>query len=183
MTTTLEAPVHTTVVGVFDNHARARVAVEDLRRAGFPDDRIGFMGPEPGAPVGRAVDHDPAEAAGVGAAVGAAAGGAAGLVVAAAMFTPIGPVVLGGALATWLATVGVGVTAGAALGALVGFGLPEHEARWYEGELKAGRTLVLVHEADERAEDARHILRRHGGSVQEPSEFGSYGTGLPATPF
>lgn len=178
MATTLEAPVHTTVVGVFDDRASARAAIEDLRRAGFTHQRIGFIGPDAQTRKSSSeltVDED----VGIGAALGGAAGGAAGIVVALGMLVPAGPIVAGGAILAYLASVG----AGAATGALIGLGIPESDANWYEGQLKAGRILVTVHEADERADDARSILRHNGASVREPSDIGTYGTGLPATPY
>ena len=54
---------------------------------------------------------------------------------------------------------------------------------WQEAEMRDGKTILTVEEADERAEDARDILRRHGATIREPSPIGTYGTGLPATPF
>jgi hypothetical protein len=42
---------------------------------------------------------------------------------------------------------------------------------------------VTIHDADQRAEDAREILRKHGATVREPSAVGTYGTGVPATPY
>ena len=187
MSSPLTEPIHTTVVGVFDTPAAARAAVEDLRRAGFSDPLIGFITPD--AMTRRKIDRKEddgitvEEGATAGAAIGAALGGTAGLVVAAAMLSPIGPAVVGGAIAAWLASLGVGAAAGSAIGALIGMGVSEEESRWYEGELKKGRSLVLVEQADERAEEAREILRHHSGEVREPSPVGVYGTGVPATPY
>jgi hypothetical protein len=182
MATTLQAPVHTTVIGVFEDRASARSAIENLRRAGFSDDWIGYISPEPRterAKEGNNVE----ESTGIGAAIGAAAGGVAGLAAAVAIFPPIGPILLGGAFVAWLATAGAGAATGAVVGALVGLGVSEDDAGWYEEQVKHGRTLVTVHETDERSEDARSIIRHHGGEIHEPSELGSYGTGLPATPY
>jgi hypothetical protein len=62
----------------------------------------------------------------------------------------------------------IGVAAvGGALGTLVGLGVPEHEARYYEPELHAGRTLVSVR-APGRYEEASAILRRHGAAEAAP---------------
>jgi len=47
------------------------------------------------------------------------------------------------------------------VGALIGAGVPEHEARYYHQEFEAGRTIVTVH-ADGRADEAMAILRRFG---------------------
>jgi hypothetical protein len=182
MSTALRAPVHTTVIGVFEDRAGARSAIENLRQAGFPDSRIGYISPEPRTE--RTKDNGSVEeSTGIGAAIGAAAGGAAGLAVAAAIFPPIGPILLGGAFAAWIATAGAGAATGAVVGALVGLGVSEDDAGWYQEQVQRGRTLVTVHEADERSEDARSIIRHHGGEIHEPSELGTYGTGLPATPY
>lgn len=183
MATALEAPVHTIVIGVFEDRASARTAIENLRRAGFPDSRLGFISPEP---TTRRRNEDSSvvdDPTGIGAAVGAAAGAAAGLAVAAAVFPPVGPAIVGGALAAWLATVGTGAATGAVVGTLVGLGISEAEAEWYEEQLKRGRTLVTVHDSDERSEDARSIIRHAGGEIHGPTEIGTYGTGLPATPY
>jgi hypothetical protein len=183
MATALEAPVHTTVIGVFEDRASARTAIANLRHAGFLDDHIGFISPEPR--IRRTKDETTVvdDPTGIGAAVGAVAGGMAGLAVGAAIFAPIGPAIIGGAFVAWLAAAGTGAATGAVVGTLIGLGISEHEVEWFENQLKAGRTLVTVHEADERAEDARSIIRHHGGEIHEPSELGTYGTGLPATPY
>ena len=65
-----------------------------------------------------------------------------------------------------LASAGAGATVGTVVGGLIGLGIPEDEAAYYEDELKGGRTLVTVHAEDSafgRAADAREILSRHGG--------------------
>jgi hypothetical protein len=62
-------------------------------------------------------------------------------------------------------------------------GPDDDDGRWYEGDLRAGHTIVSVHDADERSEDGREILRKHGATIREPTSVGSYGTGLVATPF
>ena len=183
MTTANATPVHTTVVGVFDDMARARAALDDLRVGGFTDEQVGYVAPGPRPRVGDGQNTQWEEGAEVGAALGATAGGAAGVAAAVSLLTPAGPAVIGGALATWLATLGAGTAAGGLLGALVGLGFPEDHGRWYESEVQAGRTIVTIHDADERAEDAREILRKHGATIREPSLVGTYGTGLPATPF
>jgi hypothetical protein len=182
MTTPMADPVHTTVVGIFDQTFEARRAVEDLRPAGFSDAQIGFITPYDST---GAVDGETKweEGAGVGAAVGASIGGVAGLVAATAMLSPIGPALVGGAIAAGLASLGAGAAAGTVFGALIGLGIPENESRWYEGELQKGRSLVIVQNADERAEDAREILRHHGATIGEPALVGTYGTGVPSTPY
>jgi hypothetical protein len=51
------------------------------------------------------------------------------------------------------------------VGALVGWGIPEEDAKYYEGEVKAGRYLVTVDPRD-RTDDARTVFTRHGGTYR-----------------
>jgi hypothetical protein len=191
-----------TIVGVFSHRAKAEAAVEDLRRAGFRDDQIGIVA-RTGDTAGTStraltheqfkertgLSHDPThsqweEGAGVGAAAGAATGAGLGLAVAAGLIPGIGPVIAGGTLAAILVSTGTGAAVGAVLGGLIGLGVPEQEAAYYDTEFRSGRTVVTVR-ADERSADAWNILVRHGaydyerrGEAEAPR-----GTGLEATPY
>src|ERR671936_1311148 len=146
-----------TVVGVFETTDRADRAVQELRRAGFRDDQIGY------AVRGAEGQTDTAGAgskAGEGLAAGAVIGGIVGA--AAALLIPgIGPVIAGGVLASVLGGAAVGAAAGGILGALVGMGIPEEEASYYESEFQAGRILVTVNCAG-RCDEAREVMRRFG---------------------
>jgi uncharacterized protein (TIGR02271 family) len=157
----MSMPQRTTVVGVFNTRDRAEDAVRELRDAGFRDDQIGFAVKDGGAPVGTTtVAESTGDAAG-GAATGAVVGGLLGA--AAALLIPgIGPVLALGTLGgTVLAGAAAGAGLGALAGALIGMGVPEEEARYYEGEFNQGRVLVTVR-ADDRAPDAERILREWG---------------------
>ncbi len=136
-----------TAAAVFDTREQADFAADELRRAGFGDEQIGV--------AVRAGDVVPASQH---VAAGAALGMLGGLALAAGSLTPAAPVLVGGALAGMLA----GGAAGAAVGGLAGIGLSDDEARLYEAEVAAGRTLVTVR-ADERYDEAVTILRRCGG--------------------
>jgi hypothetical protein len=183
----------TTVIGVFDGHAEARRAIEELRRAGFPDDHLGIIGPDWRGTT-RAVENrsglsnDPTHTRWEeGTAIGAAAGGATGLglgiAVATGLIPPLGSVVAGGTLVALLASTGAGAVIGGVAGGLAGLGVPEDEARWGEAELNRGRILVAVRGEAARADEARDVIRRSGGRVREPADLGTYGTGLMATPY
>jgi hypothetical protein len=179
---------HTTVVGVFPDPASARQAVAELRSAGFADNQIGVLAADSRTASEESTNPDSShtlweEGAGVGAAAGAATGLGLGLAVAAGLIPAIGPVIAGGTLVALLASAGTGAAAGAVAGGLIGLGVPESDAEHYEQEVRSGRLLVTVHNADERADDARNILRRNNGTVREPTDIGTYGTGLPATPY
>ena len=146
-----------TAVGVFTDFTHAEQAVEALRSAGFPSDRIGFIADDPAK-----VEAPPVEShtqAGKGAVVGAALGAAVGLAVAAVVLPVAGPVIVGGLLAGVLGGAVTGGASGGVFGALIGLNVPEEEARHCEQQFHSGRSLVTVHAGD-RYEEAVAILCR-----------------------
>jgi hypothetical protein len=150
------------VVGVFHDRRSAELAVNELRRLGFGDERIGVAARD-GEPVAStAAEGSQWE---TGAATGAVAGGATGtllgIAVAAGLIPGVGPAIAGGLLGGLLASAATGAVAGSLLGALIGLGVPEEEAAYYQGEFEAGRVLVTV-KADDRAAEVRSVLRQHG---------------------
>jgi hypothetical protein len=188
MATTYATDTRTSAVAAFADRDRAKDAIAALRRNGFSDDQIGLLGPYERVTTDRSgLPNDPTnskweEGAGLGAAGGAAIGLGLGAAVMAGLLGPLG-VVAGGPLVALLASAGTGAAAGSVVGGLIGLGVPEEEARWYESEVTSGRTLVTVHDADDRIDEARRILRDHGGSVRDADEIGTYGSGLTATPY
>lgn len=124
-----------TVVGVFEECARAEDAVADLERAGFRVDQIGIVEPENGGAAGGVTADDaPSGDPGVrimGAAIGTLLGAAGAI-----LLPGIGPVIVGGALLAPLAGAAAGATAGAVVGSLVDMGLSEQEATYYERQLE-----------------------------------------------
>src|SRR4029079_13207366 len=109
---------------------------------------------------------------GAGAATGAVAG--AGLAalwslgISFGVIPVIGPILAAGPIAAAILSAAGGAAAGGLLGALVGMGIPEEDAKYYEGEIHAGNTLVTVH-ADGRYDEAWNILLRHGAYNRETS--------------
>ncbi|MDB5308678.1 MAG: hypothetical protein JWO38_2880 [Gemmataceae bacterium] len=191
MNTSTTNPRETTVVGVFNGFAEARRAVETLRAAGYTDDMIGVLGPDPDHKTehhhtGLLTDATHTrweEGAGIGAAAGGAAGLGLGLAVAAGLISPLAPVVAGGALLALLASAGTGAAVGTVVGALCGLGIPEEDACWYAKELDAGRVVVTVHPDREDVEAVADTLRKCGAEVKSGAGIGVYGTGLTATPY
>jgi uncharacterized protein (TIGR02271 family) len=163
------------VVGVFDNHEDARVAIEALKDAGFDANTISILTPDRRAT--REIAEDTGSQAAGGAATGALAGGVLGgiggwLVGIGALAIPgVGPFIAAGAFASALGGAALGAGVGAIAGALVGMGVPEEHAEYYEGEAKAGRTLVTVKAAD-RYTDAQRIMREHGAYDVESRHAG-----------
>src|SRR5919199_5876931 len=185
-----QATQRSTVVGVFHDRRRAEEAVQELHRAGFGDDQIGFAAREGEAPEGSAAigeGHEGGEA-GEGAAKGAVGGGIIGAVLGAlatGLIPGIGPVIAGGLLAGIVGGAVVGAAGGGLLGALTGsMGVPEEEARYYDQEFKSGRTIVTV-KADGRYDEAQRILRDYDAydvSSQPGGAAAHTGTGSGATP-
>jgi uncharacterized protein (TIGR02271 family) len=145
-----------TVIGVFENRAAAERAVASLKADGYKDDQIGLIGK----------DSAGASQAGKGAAIGAGVGAVATAGIGAAVMTGIipvvGPVLALGPIAATLINLAGGAAGGGLAGALVGYGIPDEDAKFYENELKAGRYLVTV-DACDRVEKARTIYAREGG--------------------
>ena len=165
MATTTER--QSTVVGVFEDRPQADAAVSELRKAGFREDQIGVASRQAEG-EGEAATTTTGEqgtkwetGAITGALAGVGLGGLVGLGIMAGVIPVIGPVIAGGTLAVILANAAGGAAIGGLLGALTGAGIPEEEARYYQGEFEAGRTLVTV-TADGRYDEAVAILRRHG---------------------
>jgi hypothetical protein len=174
-----------TIVGVFVNPAEARRAVSEVRRAGFREDQIGVVSraeghTDAGVPAAdRASESKVAEGTAIGAATGAGVGALWALGIAAGVLPVIGPVIAGGLLASVLASAGGGAIVGGILGALVGLGIPEHEARYYEGEVNAGRSLVVV-KPEGGTVDAVAVLRSCGAyDMQSAGSRAGTASGAP----
>lgn len=155
-----------TVVGVFHSPAEAQQAIRQLKSAGFSDSEIGVA--SHGSDETH-LEHDAIEGegtmSGTGATVGATAGLGAGalwgLGIVAGVLPAIGPVIAGGALAAIAASAAGTAVAGGVLGALIGLGVPEEEAEFYQSEFEQGRTVVTVKATGERYRNALQILDRY----------------------
>jgi hypothetical protein len=152
-----------TVIGVFQTRTGAEDAIQELRRAGFPDESIGMVARTvEGKVVAEKGGQTMAEQGlAAGAVVGAGAGALVGLGVLAGTIPVIGPAIAVGTLGTILSNAAAGAAVAGVVGALVGLGIPEEDARYYEEELRGGRYLVSV-EANDRAPEAWGVLYRFG---------------------
>jgi Protein of unknown function (DUF2934) len=157
---------HTAVFGIYSTKANIEKAVIALQTAGFRSDEVSVLIPGPGsnalvteksskAPEGAAMG------AGSGAVVGAALGWLAGN--GALALPGFGPLIAAGPIASALAGVGVGGTVGGITGALIGLGIPQYEAKRYEGHVTKGGSLISVHCASpNRVKRAKQIMRDTG---------------------
>src|SRR4029077_10938153 len=87
------------------------------------------------------------EGATTGAGTGVVLAGAMGwlLGIGAIAIPGLGPFIAAGAIMAALAGAGVGGAVGGITGALIGMGIPEYEAKRYEGRVKDGGILLSVH--------------------------------------
>lgn len=159
-----------TIVGVFNERSDADRAIAELRQTEFRNDQIGVVTRDD---QGRTVikneeeiETESREAVTVGTIAGAGIGGLVGLGVLVGAIPVIGPALAVGTLATILTNAAGGAVIAGLGGALMGWGVPEQHARFYDGHFQAGRILVTVH-TDDRYEQARAILESHGGFHHE----------------
>jgi hypothetical protein len=153
-----------TVVGVFEDRLHANKAITELHEAGFDQSQIGVaMRHAEGAGDVGAPEHDSHATSGAltGALTGLGLGALAGLGVLAGVVPVVGPAIAAGTLGVILSNAAAGAGIAGLLGALVGAGLPEHEAKYYQGEFEAGRAIVTVN-AGSKSDEATSILRRCG---------------------
>jgi len=163
--TTISAQ-RTTAVAVFDNHADAQRAVQQLRQMGFTESQISVATRSDKSTHDATAADDKskgmAAGAGAGAAAGAGAGALWGLGIAIGVLPAIGPVIAGGALAAIIASAATGAAAAGIVGALIGLGVPEDEAARFEQEFQAGRTIVTVKAPGGQYAQVVNILDRAG---------------------
>jgi hypothetical protein len=139
----------TSVFGIYPSAIVAERAVDSLVRAGFSDNAISVLLPD--AQGTRDFAHEKntkaPEGTTTGVATGGAIGGTLGLLagIGALAIPGVGPFIAAGPIMGALAGLGVGGAVGGLVGALVGMGIPEYEAKRYEGRLKEGGVLLSVH--------------------------------------
>lgn len=117
----------------------------------------------------RTVGHDKSSKAPEGAVTGAGAGGVLGgalgwLVGIGALAIPgLGPFIAAGPILAALSGAAVGAAVGGATGGLIGLGIPEYQAKVYEGRLREGNSLIAVHaDSAEELKRAKQIFQDCG---------------------
>jgi hypothetical protein len=157
-------------VGVFTDHAQANRAVDELKRRGFRNDQIGVAGRDWRSQGASKSDTDTmvGEGALAGALTGAGLGGLVGLGVLSGMIPVIGPAIAAGTLGVLLTNAAGGAVIASIVGALVGAGVSEEDASYYEGEIKSGRYLVTVR-TDGRFDEVKDVFQRYGACERSAS--------------
>jgi hypothetical protein len=159
---------NTAVFGIYATPATAENGVDHLLSLGFANSAISVLLPDD--ETTRAFAHEKNTKAPEGTAAGATTGGIIGgtlglLAGIGALAIPgIGPLIAAGPIVAALAGVGAGGAVGGIVGALVGMGIPEYEAKRFEGAVKGGGTLLSVHcDTSEQVSRAKQALRDTGG--------------------
>ncbi len=158
---------NTAAFGLYRTVEALQAAVDTLRAEGFRSEDVSVLYPDNvGSKDLATVKATKApEGAATGAGSGAVIGGVLGwLVGIGALAIPgLGPFIAAGPIVAALAGVGAGGALGGIAGALVGMGIPEYEAKRYEGRIKGGGYLLSVHCDDsEWTKRAKEILERTG---------------------
>jgi hypothetical protein len=163
------ASKNTAAFGIYPDQTSVEEAVDTFKRAGFRNTDISVLFPENSGTKDFA--HEKHTKAPEGAATGGLSGGIIGgalgwLVGIGALAIPgIGPFVAAGPIVAVLSGVGVGGALGGLAGALIGVGIPEYEARRYEGRIRNGGILISVHcDSSDWIKRAREVLEETGAT-------------------
>jgi len=158
---------NTAVFGIYKSPMAAERAVDQILAAGFSNNDISVLLPDNQSSKEFAHEKNTKAPEGTttGATTGGVIGGTLGLLagIGALAIPGVGPFIAAGPIMAALAGVGVGGAVGGLIGALVGMGIPEYEAKRYEGRIKEGGVLLSVHCAtSEDISRAKNLLKSTG---------------------
>jgi hypothetical protein len=173
----------TAVFGIYQNVKQAERTVDDLLAAGFSNDDISVLLPDNEGTKDFAHDKSTKAPEGTTAGVttGGIIGGTLGLLAGIGVLAipGVGPFIAAGPIMGALAGLGVGGAVGGLIGALIGMGIPEYEAKRYEGHINAGGILLSVHcDTSEKITRAKDLLKHTG--AQDISSSSEASADLPA---
>jgi hypothetical protein len=158
---------NTAVFGIYKNSVQAERAVDRIVAAGFSQNDISVLLPD--TQSSKEFAHEKNTKAPEGTTTGVTAGGVMGgtlglLAGVGALAIPgLGPFIAAGPIMGALAGLGVGGAVGGLIGALVGMGIPEYEAKRYEGRVKDGGVLLSVHcDSSDKIARAKDLLKDTG---------------------
>ncbi|MBY9078478.1 general stress protein [Paenibacillus sp. HN-1] len=150
------------IIGIFETEREATKAIQELQARGIPNEEISVVTKD--RDELNTITEETAtmapEGVATGAATGGVVGGLAGLLagIGALAIPGIGPFIVAGPIAALLTGAALGAGAGGLVGGLVGLGIPEDEAKEYEGYVNEGKIMVLVDD-DGRDSDIHNIFR------------------------
>jgi hypothetical protein len=158
------------------NREQAETIVDALKSAGFASTDISVLLPD--TPATRDFAHEQNTKVPEGATTGVVAGMGTGAIlgwlagIGTLAIPGVGPFIAAGPIMAALGGAAVVGATGGIIGALVGMGIPEYEAKHYDGKVNSGDTLISVHTDDSDQENtAREIYERLGGEdIKSTSE-------------
>lgn len=164
------------IVGIFETEQEATRAIEGLQNQGFSNDEISVITRDRDELKNISEDTGTKAPEGIatGAATGGVVGGVTGLLagIGALAIPGIGPILAAGPIVATLTGAAVGAGAGGLVGGLIGLGIPEEEAKEYEGYVESGKILVLV-EDNGRGVQAHEVFWGNR-SLNTPRYEGTY---------
>jgi hypothetical protein len=174
---------NTAVFGIYRSASLAEKAVDRLLEAGFRNDDVSVLLPDEQSSKNFAHEKNTKAPEGTttGATTGGVIGGTLGLLagIGALAIPGVGVFIAAGPIMSVLAGIGVGGTVGGLVGALVGMGIPEYEAKRYEGHIKDGGVLLSAHcDTSDQITRAKKILEVTG--AQDISSTGEASADKPA---
>jgi len=156
------------VFGLVSSETQAEQIVNELQSAGFAGSDISVLFPDKQGTRDFAHEQNTKapEGAVTGGVAGGVAGGALGLLagIGALAIPGLGPFIAAGPIMATLSGAAAGATVGGIAGALVGMGIPELEAKRYEGKIKDGNILLAVHIDDSDQQKAAKDILEDGGA-------------------
>lgn len=158
---------NTAVFGIYKSSTQAEHAVDRIAAGGFSHNDISVLLPDTKTTGDFAHEKNTKapEGATTGVTTGGAIGGTLGLLagIGALAIPGVGPLIAAGPIMASLAGLGVGSAVGGLIGALVGMGIPEYEAKRYEGRVKDGGVLLSVHcDTSDEVSKAKDLLKLTG---------------------
>src|SRR3977135_584934 len=172
---------NTAVFGIYPTAEHAERAVDALIPAGFMSPDISVLLPDTRSTkeFAHVKETKAPEGTAAGVTTGGVIGGTLGVLagVGALAIPGVGPFIAAGPIMAGLAGLGVGGAVGGLVGALVGMGIPEYEAKRYEGRVKDGGVLLSVHcDTSDDTSRATDLLKTTGAEdISSAGEASSAG--------
>jgi len=157
------------VMCIVANRTQAESIVSNLRSSGFSNDDVSALFPDTAGTKDFAHEQNTKapEGAVAGASVGGLIGGTLGVLAGIGLLAipGLGPFVAAGPLMAGMSGIAAGAAVGGLTGALVGMGIPEIEAKRYEGKVKDGNILLSVHaDTSDETKKAQQIFKSGGAT-------------------
>jgi hypothetical protein len=158
---------NTSVFGIYGTVAQAEQGADRLIASGFTNQDISVLmaDKESSRQFAHEKNTKAPEGTTTGVTTGGVIGGTLGVLagIGALAIPGVGPLIAAGPIMAGLAGLGVGGAVGGLIGGLVGMGIPEYEAKRYEGRVKDGGVLLSAHcNTSDEISRAKDILKATG---------------------